>query len=393
VTSPDPTFSSDDKLTRVSGAGASVSTPERLVALDVFRGATMAAMVIVNNPGDWSHVYAPLLHAEWHGCTPTDLIFPFFLFIVGVSITLSRKHGRLPAIVVRALKLVGLGLLLAAIPYFNFERLRYPGVLQRIGLCYFVAAVAWQWAGHSTGAERARTVLVRIGGLAALMLVGYWVILLAVPGESGARYDLSPEGNVGAMLDRAIMSGHLWKPRWDPEGLLSTLPAIGTTLIGVLAGYWLGQRRSVSARAAGLVLGGAAFTLLGLAWSTVFPLNKPIWTSSYAIFTAGLGAVALGASLWIIDARGWRGWTHPFVVLGMNAIALFVLSALLAKTLAFIKVPRGETLVSLKAVIYQAAFVPLASPKIASLLFAAANLVVLYFVLLVMYRRRIFLKV
>lgn len=377
----------------MTGVGVSAQPPERLVALDVFRGATMAAMVIVNNPGDWGHVYAPLLHAEWHGCTPTDLIFPFFLFIVGVSITLSRKHGRFPAILRRALKLVGLGLLLALVPYFNFERLRYPGVLQRIGICYFVAAMAWQWAGHSTAADRMRPVLARIGGLAAVLLVGYWVILLVVPGETGARYDLTPEGNVGAMLDRAVMGGHLWKPRWDPEGLLSTLPAIGTTLLGVLAGYWLGQRRSVGSRAAGLVAGGAAVLALGLLWSVVFPLNKPLWTSSYAIFTAGLGAIALGACLWIIDARGWRGWTHPFVVLGTNAIALFVLSALLAKTLAFIKVTSGEAVVSLKTVIYQGAFVPLASPKNASLLFAAANLVVLYLVLLVMYRRRIFLKV
>lgn len=377
----------------MTGVGVSAQPPERLVALDVFRGATMAAMVIVNNPGDWGHVYAPLLHAEWHGCTPTDLIFPFFLFIVGVSITLSRKHGRFPAILRRALKLVGLGLLLALVPYFNFERFRYPGVLQRIGICYFVAAMAWQWAGHSTAADRMRPVLARIGGLAAVLLVGYWVILLVVPGETGARYDLTPEGNVGAMLDRAVMGGHLWKPRWDPEGLLSTLPAIGTTLLGVLAGYWLGQRRSVGSRAAGLVAGGAAVLALGLLWSVVFPLNKPLWTSSYAIFTAGLGAIALGACLWIIDARGWRGWTHPFVVLGTNAIALFVLSALLAKTLAFIKVTSGEAVVSLKTVIYQGAFVPLASPKNASLLFAAANLVVLYLVLLVMYRRRIFLKV
>ncbi|MCL4812722.1 MAG: DUF5009 domain-containing protein [Vicinamibacteraceae bacterium] len=353
----------------------------------------MAAMVIVNNPGDWGNVYAPLLHAEWHGCTPTDLIFPFFLFIVGVSITLSRKHGRFPAILTRALKLVGLGLLLAAIPYFNFERLRYPGVLQRIGICYFVAAMAWQWAGHSTAPGRLRMVVARIGGLAAVLLVGYWLILLLVPGATGERYDLTPEGNVGAVLDRAVMGGHLWKPRWDPEGLLSTLPAIGTTLVGVLAGYWIGQRRSVASRAGGLVLGGVVLAALGLLWSLVFPLNKPIWTSSYAIYTAGLGAAALGASLWLIDARGWRWWTFPFVVLGTNAIALFVLSALVAKTLAYIKLPHGDALVSLKAVIYQNAFVPFASPRNASLLFAVANLVVLYFVLWLMYRRRIFLKV
>jgi predicted acyltransferase len=373
------------------------SAPLRLQSLDVFRGLTMASMVIVNNPGDWGHVYPPLLHAEWHGWTPTDLIFPFFLFIVGFSVTLSRKSGTWTSLLWRAVKIIALGLFLAGFPRFNLETWRIPGVLQRIGLCYLAAAslyhvVSARYAADPEGRDRAVLRAAAIG--AAVLLVGYWLLLLLVPGETGQRFDLTAEGNIGAMLDRALLTGHMWKPRWDPEGLLSTLPALGTTLLGVITGVWFRNAGTLERRARGLVLGGAAAAVVGLAWGVVFPINKALWTSSYAVLTAGLGAVLLGACVWIVDVRGWRKLAYPFVVLGTNAIALFVLSGLIAKVLTYVKLPQADgTTRALKSVIYQDWFAPLAAPINASLLFAVANLVVLYGVLWVMYKRGIFLKV
>ena len=209
---------------------------ERLVSLDVFRGLTMAGMVIVNNPGDWGNVYWPLLHAEWHGCTPTDLIFPFFLFIVGVSITLSRTSASWGSILRRSVLIFAMGLFLAGYPRFNLERWRIPGVLQRIALCYLVSASVYRL----TWGDRRRQSIV-IATVAALLALGYWAVMMLVPAPGGVAGDLTPEGNLGAWIDRALMEGHLWKPRWDPEGLLSTVPAIATTLLGTLAGLCLGR--------------------------------------------------------------------------------------------------------------------------------------------------------
>ena len=374
------------------------SAPVRLQSLDVFRGVTMAAMVIVNNPGDWGHVYPPLLHAEWHGCTPTDLVFPFFLFIVGFATTLSRKSGRWVSILRRALTIMALGWFLAGFPWFNLSTLRIPGVLQRIGLCYLAAASLYHVCAVR-GAALAQEARDRLTAKAAaivtaVLLLGYWAVLMLVPGGAGAPGDLTIDGNLGAVIDRALMTGHIYRPNYDPEGLLSTLPAIGTTLIGVMTGLWFRHAGALTRKALGLAAGGAALALLGLAWSLVFPLNKALWTSSYAVFTAGLGALLLGACVWLVDVRGWRRAAYPFVVLGTNAIALYVLSGLIARSLGLIKLTAADgTVRSLKAVIYQGAFVPLASPVNASLLFAVANLVVLYGVLWVMYKRGIFLKV
>lgn len=358
----------------------------------------MASMVIVNNPGDWGHVYAPLLHAEWHGVTPTDLVFPFFLFIVGFAVTLSRKSGRWSSILVRALKIIGLGLFLVWFLRFDFAGMRWPGVLQRIGLCYLAAASLYHactvHAASWTQEARDRFTTQVTAAVAAVALLGYWAILMLVPGASGTPGDLTPDGNVGAMIDRALMGGHLWKPTWDPEGLLSTIPALGTTLLGVLTGIWFRNAGSLQRRAVGLVAGGAVAAAVGWLWGLVFPLNKALWTSSYAVYTAGLGALFLGACVWLVDIRGWRRLAYPFVVLGTNAITLFVLSGMLAKTIAYVKFAQPDgTTASLKTLIYQNWFVPLASPVNASLLFAGANLVVLYGVLWVMYKRGIFLKV
>ncbi|MFB3855264.1 MAG: acyltransferase family protein [Vicinamibacterales bacterium] len=376
----------------------------RLVALDAFRGLTMAAMVIVNNPGDWSNVYAPLLHAPWHGWTPTDLIFPFFLFIVGVSVTLSRSTLGSPwRIVRRALVIFGLGLFLAGFPYFNLKTIRIPGVLQRIAVCYLVTAFIYRLALPSAGrvplsspdaVALARKHATRLLAAAVALTVGYWLVIELVPPPGGVAGDLTPDGNLGAHIDRAVFGGHLWRSSktWDPEGLLSTIPAVGSTLLGGVAGLWLGVKQPASRKAAWLALGGIGCVAVGLAWSAWFPINKSLWTSSYTWFTAGAAALLLAACIWAIDARGWRAWSWPFVILGLNAITLFVLSGLLAKTMGLVMVNWGGRKVSFRTWVYSSFFQPAASPKNASLLFAAANLAFLFAVLYLMHRKKLYLR-
>ena len=362
---------------------------ERLVSLDVFRGLTMAAMVIVNNPGDWGNVYWPLLHAEWHGCTPTDLIFPFFLFIVGVSITLSRTSASWGSILRRSVLIFLMGLFLAGYPRFNLERWRIPGVLQRIALCYLATASIYRL---TWGNRRRQAIVIFV--VTTILALGYWAVMMLVAPPGGTAGDLTAEGNLGAWIDRALMDGHLWKPRWDPEGLLSTIPAIATTLLGTLAGLCLATEWAPERKAGALMIGGAVAGAVGLAWGMTFPINKSLWTSSYAVFTAGCASLLLAACYWAIDIKGWRRWTTPLVILGVNAFTLFVASGLLVKTLALIRVagPDGRD-VAVSRWAYLNWFVPFAAPKNASLLYAIANLVLLFAVLAWMYRRRLFLRV
>ena len=378
--------------TALDAIGTKTAAATRLISLDVFRGLTMAGMVIVNNPGDWGNVYAPLLHAPWHGWTPTDLIFPFFLFIVGVSITLSRKSASWGTIARRAAIIFALGLLLAGYPRFNLERWRIPGVLQRIALCYLFAAGLYKVTAASKDPAYGGARI--IGSVALALALAYWAVLMLVAPPGGVAGDLTPDGNLAAWVDRALMSGHLWKPKWDPEGLLSTIPAISTTLLGVLAGMCLASPLPASRKAAWLAIGGAAGMVAGLIWNLAFPINKNLWTSSYAVFTAGFASLLLAACYWAIDVRGWRGWTKPFVILGSNAITLFVASGVLVKTLNLIRVTTDDGRdVAVSRYAYVQWFVPLASPKNASLMYALANLVVLFVLLAWMYRRRLFLRV
>jgi predicted acyltransferase len=370
--------------------GAKAGPAARLVSLDVFRGLTVAGMVIVNNPGDWGNVYWPLLHADWFGWTPTDLIFPFFLFIVGISITLSRKSQNWPAILRRAAIIFALGLFLAGFPRFDVTRWRIPGVLPRIAVCYFFAAAAFRTV---TGDWRRRAIT--FTALASALCVLYWFVMVQLPNPAGVRGDLTPSGNWGAFIDRAVFGPHLWvtSKTWDPEGLLSTIPAIATTLLGIVAGLWLGTVAPPERKAAGLLGAGIVAMAVGYAATPFFPMGKNLWTSSYVFFTAGAASAILAACFWMIDIRGWRGWTHPFVVLGANAITLFVASGLLVKTMALIKIDDSGQNVSLARYVFVHGFAPLASPKNASLLYAVANLLILYALLAWMYRRRLFLRV
>ena len=366
----------------------------RLTSIDVFRGVTMAAMVVVNTPGDWGNVYWPLLHADWHGWTPTDLIFPFFVFILGVSVTLSRRRSAGAGIIVtRAAIIYGLGLLLALYPRFDFSTVRLVGVLARLAFCYLAAALVYRTIARQTVRARLQTTI----GLAAALLAGYWALLSFVPAPGGVAGDLSPSGNLGAWIDRTLLGeAHLWSQSrtWDPEGLLSTLPAIATALTGVAAGVVLTAWQPSDRRARTLLVAGALSTAAGLLWDVSFPINKNLWTSSYVLFTSGLAAMALALLHRAVDAsdRPPR-WTYPFVVMGTNALTLFVVSGWLVKTLIFIRVsgPEGEETTLYRA-IYQTLFVPLAAPKVASLLFARAALVALYALLEIMYRRRWFLR-
>jgi predicted acyltransferase len=356
---------------------------DRLSSVDAFRGLTMAAMVIVNNPGTWDAIYWPLEHAPWHGWTPTDLIFPFFVFLVGVSLTLSRQTRTAPPrrIVQRALVIIGLGLFMAGFPYFRPHGWRIPGVLQRIGLCYLAAAFIYRRAPQDP--RKAARIL---GWTSFAMLVLYWLVLA----EFG---DLTEAGNVGARIDRALMAGHMLKPNWDPEGLLSTLPAIATTLLGAVAGLWLKTPVPREKQVNVLALAGIASFAAGQAWHAVLPINKQLWTSSYVVLTAGAAAILLAACIYVIDIRGYHAWSRPFVVLGRNAITLFVVAGLLAKMLDLIVVRRPDgAFTTLQGEIYERGFAWMGPPKIASLSYAAMFLVAMYAVCYLMYRRGIFLK-
>jgi len=225
------------------------------------------------------------------------------------------------------------------------------------------------------------------------LALAYWLVMMHVPPPGGFAGDLSAEGNLGAYIDRTVMGGHLWKARWDPEGLLSTIPAISTTLFGVCAGLCLGSGYTPKQKAAALAATGVLGIAIGELWNIAFPINKNLWTSSYAVFMAGGASLLLALCYWAIDVKGWRAWTKPFVILGTNAITLFAVSALLVKTMNLIKVPGPEgTPIAISKYAYLHYFVPLASPKNASLLYAIANLLVLFALLAWMYRRRLFLR-
>ncbi|MFN2387253.1 MAG: acyltransferase family protein [Thermoanaerobaculia bacterium] len=366
----------------------------RLLALDVVRGATIAGMIVVNNPGTWAHVYPQLLHAEWHGWTYTDTIFPFFLFTVGVSIVFSfgarrrlgASFGKLALHTLRrAAILFGIGLALNLLSFAVFSRatLRIPGVLQRIAICFLAAGLIYLGL-RARGAAAA----------GAVLLLGYWALmaLVPVPGFGTGRMDL--EGNLAAYTDRAILGAHTWKPGWDPEGPLSTVPAIATTLMGILAGEWLRGNRPMRKKMTGLVVAGTAAAFAGLAWHPVFPINKNLWTSSYALFMAGLAAVALGACIAVVDLAGWKRWAAPFRWLGMNAIAAFVLST--ATTILLLAVqtagPDGKPR-SLYATIYRIAFDRFADPRLGSLLFSLSYLALWFALFGLLHRKRVFVKI
>ncbi|MCA8829202.1 acyltransferase family protein [Hymenobacter pini] len=375
---------------------AEASQPGRLMSLDVFRGLTVMGMILVNNPGDWGHIYAPLEHAHWHGCTPTDLIFPFFLFIVGVSITYAldgarqqpATHGRtMLRVLKRAAILFGLGLFSALFPKFDFSMVRIPGVLARIAVVFLVCGVLF------LKTNRKQQI-----GLLAFILIFYNVLMQLVPVPGYGPANLEAGTNLGAWLDRTVLGeAHLWKQSrtWDPEGLLSTLPAVSTGLLGMLAGQWL-RRREVepATRVAWLFVAGAGCVVLGIVWNGWFPINKALWTSSYVLYTGGLALALLAGLYWLVDVQQYRRWTLPPLVFGVNAITAFFLSGLIPRLLNMVKITGAngqET--GLRNWLYDTLFVPYFSPINASLAGAITCVLIWFVVLWLMYRRNIIIKV
>ncbi|MCH2082772.1 MAG: DUF5009 domain-containing protein [Saprospiraceae bacterium] len=433
-----------------------MQTSQRLLSLDVFRGITIAGMILVNNPGSWSTVYPPLLHAEWHGCTPTDWVFPFFLFIVGVSITLSlnkrkergdnkaslrKKIGR------RSLSIFGLGLFLAAFPRFGFEEwypnlnplhyahyillaslmlsifykatlsdghprkeilkwgiyaisgtmiilgfflydfssLRIPGVLQRIAIVYAVVALLFlelDWKG--------------LWYTAIGLLLAYWALMTVVPVPGGIAPNLEAATNLGAWLDRTLLDGHLWSQSktWDPEGLLSTLTAIVTGISGALVGLWLKAKKGAYETVSGILAVGSILVALGLIWDMTFPINKKIWTSSYVLYTSGVAMLFLGVIYWLVDILQYKRWTYPFVVYGMNALFVYILSGIFAKLMYYIRWrdSAGE-LMTAQSWVYENCYQSILSDYNASLAYALTNVLLLWLISLALYKRNIFIKV
>ena len=366
----------------------------RMISLDAFRGLTIAGMILVNNPGTWGSIYSPLRHADWHGWTPTDLIFPFFLFIVGVSITLALprraqggkgKRGLYLKIFRRAGIIFALGLFLAGFPYFDLSDIRIPGVLQRIAVCYLFAALIFLNTKWQTQAL-----------ITAALLLIYWALMTLVPVPGFGAGDLGKEGNLAAYIDRALLEGHIWKQAkvYDPEGILSTIPAVATTLCGVLTGHLLRSRQSPSEKTAAMFVAGVAGVVAGWAWNFWFPVNKPLWTSSYVLLTAGMGLQLLALCYWLIDIKGVKGWAKPFVVFGTNALAVFFLSGVFARLMGLVKLTGADGKQrSLHQVVYDNLFASWASPVNASLMFAVCFVLLWLGLMWLLYRKRIFIKV
>ena len=443
-----------------------VQAQNRLVSLDVFRGMTIAGMVLVNNPGTWSAIYGPLEHAPWHGITPTDYIFPFFLFIVGVAIPIAlRKRMQNGVtrdlylkIVQRAVTIFALGILMSMIPFFqfndstgipyalkivlvlsfsaalllyllekrtaaaitaavsaaivlifyfagaeilwyNFSTMRIPGVLQRIAVCYLIASLIFL---HTNWKQQAI--------ISIVLLLLYWILMtiIPVPGCDVTTID-DKACNLAAWLDRTVLTeAHMWRSAkvYDPEGILSTIPAIVTTLSGVLTGMWITRTtdddksairnpQSQIETAAGLFFAGTVCLALGWSWSLLFPLNKSLWTSSYVVYTSGLALLTLGFCYWLIDIKGYKKWAWPFVVFGANALALFVFSGIMARLLGMIRFagPEEGKFVTLQQWIFNNFFLTWASPINASLAFAICFILVWLFLMWLLYRKGIYLKV
>jgi predicted acyltransferase len=373
---------------------------ERLMSLDIFRGLMVAGMILVDNPGSDEKAYWAIKHAEWNGWTTADFIFPAFLFLVGVSIVLSfaarlRRGESRRRILLHAFKrsliLIAVGLFVNASPIIGVDlhAWRLEGVTQRIAVCYFVAAILVLWSGF-------RGQLIAI----AVCLVGYWALLrfapvpgLGVPGRDIPFMD--PDKNIAAWFDRKLFMGHLFDGTRDPEGIISTIPAIATTLIGVLTGYWLRANRTRGTIAMRMLLFGILGLVAGEVWNVWFPINKYIWTSSFVLFTGGFSLVFLALLYWILEIKRWRGaWTVPILVFGMNAIAGFVADSLVyGPGYSFtVKAADGTAVAWHDAA--QARLMSLgANAANASLIYSLGALLFCWGLLWILWRKKIFLKV
>jgi predicted acyltransferase len=366
---------------------------ERLISIDFLRGLTVAGMILVNNPGSWEYIYPPFRHAQWNGCTPADFVFPFFIFIVGLSVNFSlsplKNSGAnqskvLVKIFKRSLILFLLGIFISAFPYFQWEELRIPGVLQRIAIVFLFSALLFLKTSRQF--QIAAT---------AVILVSYWIIMSFIPVPGVGAANLEAATNMGAWLDRLLLDGHLWQysKTWDPEGILSTLPAIASGMLGVLTADWLKKDMEPGVKTTWLFISGIALIIGGLIWDIVFPINKALWTSSFVLYTAGLAMHALAISYWFIDVVKVKRFIQPFIFFGSNAITIYVGSELFSKIFYIVSVGDGTSELSLKGWLYNLFNVGWLGSHNASLLLAITWVILFLIPAWIMYRKKIFIKV
>ena len=357
----------------------------RLISLDFFRGFTIAAMIVVNDPGSWEHVFKPLRHAEWHGVTPTDLVFPFFLFILGVSIVLSLSKieksdfSTYLKISKRTFLLFSIGIFLALFPDFDFTNVRVAGVLQRIALVYFLCAIIYLntkpffhiWIGIA-------------------LLIVYWFFMTKIPFGNTLAGVLEPGNNFAAWIDQFITPGKFYQKTWDPEGFFSTIPSISTGISGMFCGHIiLNKYESLKDKIILIYLYGSLALCLGMVWDFSFPINKNIWTSSYVLFSSGVAMLFLASFMWIIDHKKNQSYSKFGIVFGSNAIFAYVLHSILGR-LFYLPVIAEKGI--------QESFMDFGistglDPQFISLVWALFYTFFIYIIVKEMYKRKIFIKI
>ena len=355
---------------------------KRLVSVDFFRGLTIIAMIIVNDPGSWSHVYAPLLHAKWHGATPTDLVFPFFLFIVGVSITLSLSKLKSNSqsviylkIIKRTIIIFGLGIFLSLFTKFDFENLRVAGVLQRIALVYLACSVLYLNMNYKYQLYTALS-----------LLISYWLLMMFIPFDGNPAGTLEPGKNFAAWIDSFVLPGRMYQETWDPEGLFSTIPAIASGITGLLCGKIIKKDKEKSIK---LFFWGTILLVFAHFWDYIFPINKHIWTSSYVLYSSGLAMIFLACSIWILDMKKYTSNIRFGLVFGTNAIVAYVLHGIIWRVFqypAFIDYGFQELWMNTGVKIGLSA-------KFISLTWALFYTFVIYLIVNQLYKRKIFIKI
>jgi len=370
-----------------------MSTSKRILSVDIFRGITIAAMIMVNNPGTWGAIYPPFKHAEWHGLTPTDLIFPFFLFIVGMSISFAytkKKEAGITGdvykkIISRTLKLIGLGLILAGFtitpPFFkDLTTLRIPGVLQRIGVVFFISSILFSYTNWKV-----------LLGVFISILVGYWYIMTQIPID-GAMPLLTQESNLASVVDLKILTvDHMWKTFYDPEGILSTIPAIATTIFGMFLGMiLLDKKKPEQQKLISFLVIGVIALVIGYAWDTVFPMNKALWTSSFVLVTGGWASLIYALIYYFADILGHSSWGKPAIIFGSNAITVYFMSGIVARLFGMIKLSNGN---SIHGNLFELLSNIITIPELSSLIYSFFVIAFYYLVALVMYKKKIFIKV
>lgn len=362
----------------------------RLVSLDVFRGITIIGMILVNSPGNQT-AYKQLNHSVWNGCTLADLVFPFFLFIVGVAVVFALTNrlargdsfGQLfQKIFSRSVILFIISYLLNLFPRFHFLTIRILGVLPRIAICYFIVSLLFLKTNLRV------QIIITI-----LLLVGYWLVMTLVPVPGFGVGNLTPDGNLAAYIDRWLLAGHTYTPINDPEGILSTFPALATTLLGTFTGRWLMAEYAMQKKLGLMIAAGTVFLILGWIWGLWFPINKSLWTSSYVLWAAGLALYLLGLCYWLIEIKHWTRWSKPFEIFGVNAILAYVMHIFFLKIQHLIHIPRvdgspGNLRFFITEHLY--GWAPL---KLASLLYAITYILFLLFILWILYRRKIFIRI